>query len=61
MSTFLIVKKCLRQAIKFGQTVLIQLIHFSTNIDFVSTQLNVKNSSISNNSVYHKYVVNMSK
>ena len=57
------------QAIKFSQTVLIQLIYFSIITDFVYTQLNVKivlyltiqfsvstvfnvkNSSISNNSV----------
>ena len=35
-------KTFLFQAIKFIQTVLIQLIQFSISIDFVYTQLNVK-------------------
>ena len=47
----LIVKTFLFQAIQFSQTVLIQWIQFSISIDFVYTQLNVKNSSILNNSV----------
>ena len=38
------------QAIQFSQTVLIQAIQFSMNIVFVYTQLNIKKSSISNNS-----------
>ncbi len=44
-------KTFLFQAIKFIQTVVIQPIQFSISIDFVYTQLNVKNSSILNNSV----------
>ena len=39
------------QAIQFIQTVLIQQIQFSLSIDFVYTQVYVKNSSISNISV----------
>ena len=34
-----------------------QTIHFSIRIDFVYSQLNVKNSSISNNLVLLKYTV----
>ena len=39
------------QAMQFSQRVLIQTIQFSISIDFVYTPLNVKKSSISNNSV----------
>ena len=41
-----IVKTFLFQAIQFIQTILIQLIQFSKSIDFVYTQLSVKNISI---------------
>ena len=44
-------KTFLFQTIQFSQTVLIQTIQLSISIVFVYTQLNVKNSSISNNSV----------
>ena len=44
-------KTFLFQAIQFSQTVLIQTVHFSISIVFVHTQLNIKNSPISNNSV----------
>ena len=47
----LIVKKFLFQAIQFSQAVLIQIIQFSISTGFICTQLNVKNSFISNNSV----------
>ena len=35
-------KEFLFQAIQFSQTILIQPIQFSINIDFIYTQLNVK-------------------
>ena len=44
-------KTFLFQVIQFIQTVLIQLIQFSISTDFAYSQLNVKNSSILNNSV----------
>ena len=47
----LIVKTFLFRAIQFSQAVLIQLIQLSTSTDFVYTQLNVKTSSMFNNSV----------
>ena len=45
-------KTFLFQVSQFIQTVLIQL---SISTDFVNTELNVKNSSILNNSVEYKY------
>ena len=44
-------KTFLFQVIQFIQAVLIQLIQFSISTDFINTLLNVKNSSILNNSV----------
>ena len=41
----------------FIQTDLMQRVQFSVSIGYVYTQLNVKNSSFSNNSVSHKYAV----
>ena len=38
------------RAIQFSQAVLIQLIQFNINTDFVYTQLNVKTVSLSKNS-----------
>ena len=52
-------KTFLFQAIQFIETVLIQLIQFSISTDFVNTYLNVKNSSILNNSVSSKYSFNV--
>ena len=42
MSTVLLSKTFLFQAIQFSQTVLIQTIQFSISIVFVHTQLNIK-------------------
>ena len=50
-------KTFLFQAIQFIQTILIQKIQFSISIVFVHTQLNVWNSSVSNNSVLNKYAI----
>ena len=44
-------KTFLLKVIQFIKTVLIQLIQFSISTDSVNTDLNVKNSSILNNSV----------
>ena len=57
MYTVQLPKRFLFQAIQVSLTVLIQTIQFSISVDFVYTQFNVKNSSISNNLVSHKYAV----
>ena len=51
MSKFNCQKRFLFQVIQFIKTILIQLIQFSINTDFVYTQLNVKTVLYSANSV----------